>query len=313
MIEPFHSPFRGPIRSPIRSPVHGRALALVRGLARALRHLAVPAFLLGAGPALADEACRDVTHRGEDYWVCSFSPAEARVTMHLRGEDGEPYRRIGNATRALGPALMSMNGGMYRRSLSPVGLYVEGGEEREALVVRDGWGNFHLLPNGVFHVSEGEGEGGAQTFGVTETTAYEADPPDAAFATQSGPMLVIDGALHPRFLPRSDSLKVRNGVGVSADGRVHFAISRGRVRFHDFGTLFRDRLETPNALFLDGTISAFEAGRRRRSTFMPIGPIIRVTARGDDDTAIADDPAVADDRAMEDGDAASGAPDAGDG
>ena len=111
-----------------------------------------------------------------------------------------------------------------------------------------------------------------QRFGVTETLAYRADPPDGvAYATQSGPMLVIDGALHPRFLPGSDSLKVRNGVGVSADGRVHFAISEGRVRFHDFGTLFRDVLDAPDALFLDGTISAFQAGPRRRATFMPLG------------------------------------------
>lgn len=251
------------------------AMPLVLGLAGALASLTATAADDANGP------CRDVTHLGDDYWVCSFEPARHRVTMHAADAEGRPYRRLGNLERALGPALMSVNGGMYRRDLSPLGLYVEEGTEQRPLVEGDGYGNFHLLPNGVFHVSEGED---GQRYGVTETLAYrDAPPADVRFATQSGPMLVIDGALHPRFLPTSDSLKVRNGVGVDADGHVHFAISRGRVRFHDFGTLFRDRLETPNALYLDGTISAFEAGERRRTTFMPIGPIIRVTERETDE------------------------------
>ena len=241
-------------------------------------------LLVGLLAGAAPPACRDVEHLGERYEVCSFDPAEVRVTMHLYDPAGAPYRGLRNLRRALGVPLMAMNGGMYRDDLSPVGLYVEGGNELEPIVLNDGWGNFHLLPNGVFHVSRQED--GAQRFGVTESRAFAADPPEnVAYATQSGPMLVIDGALHPRFLPRSDSLKLRNGVGVSEDGRVHFAISAGRVRFHDFGTLFRDVLKTPNALFLDGTISAFEAGERRRLTFAPLGPMIRVTARDADGEA----------------------------
>ena len=238
-------------------------------------------LLAAAAPA---PACRDVKHKGEHYEVCSFDPVTARVTLHLRDAEGVPYGGLRALRGALGVPLMAMNGGMYHDDLSPVGLYVERGEEVAPIVLNDGWGNFHLLPNGVFHVSEGPD--GLQLFGVTESRAFEADPPEGLrYATQSGPMLVIDGALHPRFLSRSNSLKLRNGVGVSADGRVHFAISAGRVRFHDFATLFRDALGTPNALFLDGTISAFEAGSRRRFTFAPLGPIIRVTARPDADEA----------------------------
>ena len=238
----------------------------------------VPPLLWGLLAGQPAPPCRDVQHLGERYEVCSFDPAFVRVSMHLYDPGGVPYRGLRNLRRSLGEPLMAMNGGMYRDDLSPVGLYVERGEEVAPIVLNDGWGNFHLLPNGVFHVSEGKD--GAQTLGVTESRAFAADPPpNVVHATQSGPMLVIDGALHPRFLPRSDSLKLRNGVGVSADGHVHFAISVGRVRFHDFGTLFRDVLQTPNALFLDGTISAFEAGNRRRFTFAPLGPMIRVTAR----------------------------------
>jgi uncharacterized protein YigE (DUF2233 family) len=100
------------------------------------------------------------------------------------------------------------------------------------------------------------------------------------FATQSGPMLVIDGKLHPRFLPDSDSLKRRNGVGVSRDGMVHFAISENTVRFYDFATLFRDALDAPNALYLDGTISSVDIpAMKRRDSLFAMGPIIAVVDR----------------------------------
>jgi len=100
------------------------------------------------------------------------------------------------------------------------------------------------------------------------------------FATQSGPMLVIDGALHPRFLPDSDSLKTRNGVGVTKSGEVVFVVSKRPVRFHDFATLFLDGLDCPNALFLDGTISSLYAPEiNRQDRLFPLGPIIAVVAR----------------------------------
>lgn len=92
-------------------------------------------------------------------------------------------------------------------------------------------------------------------------------------------MLVIDGALHPRFLPDSDSLKTRNGVGVTTNGEVVFAVSKRPVRFHDFATLFRDALDCPNALFLDGTISSLYAPDiNRHDRLFPLGPIIAVVA-----------------------------------
>ncbi|MEO1749932.1 MAG: phosphodiester glycosidase family protein, partial [Pseudomonadota bacterium] len=87
-----------------------------------------------------------------------------------------------------------------------------------------------------------------------------------------------DSALHPRFLPKSDSLHIRNGVGTSADGsKVWFAISQEPVNFHSFARLFRDHLKTPNALFLDGSISKlFAPDLNRRDLGFPMGPIIGV-------------------------------------
>jgi uncharacterized protein YigE (DUF2233 family) len=104
---------------------------------------------------------------------------------------------------------------------------------------------FNMKPNGVFYVS-------VDRAAVAETRAFLKQRPQADLATQSGPMLVINGRLHPRFDRHSTSLKTRNGVGVRADGKVIFAIPQGEVSFDAFAHLFRDGLNCPNALFLDG-------------------------------------------------------------
>jgi uncharacterized protein YigE (DUF2233 family) len=232
-------------------------------------------FCAWTGICAEPEACRTVSHLGADYSVCSYQTADVMVRTHRVDENDRPYRRLSRLERSLTePPLMLMNGGMYQDDLTAVGLYVENGVKQQHLSTKDGWGNFHLLPNGVFW-----GKGGKVH--VTETGAYQRINPAPDFATQSGPMLVIEGKLHPRFIPGSDSLKIRNGVGVSADGStVHFAMSHGRVNFHDFGTLFRDELEAPNALFLDGTVSEMRAqGLNRGSSWRYLGPMISVTKR----------------------------------
>ena len=165
-----------------------------------------------------------------------------------------------------------MNGGMYHDDRRAVGLFINDQGQQQQLMTREGPGNFGLLPNGVFCV---EGD----TARVIESLAFEQEAPDCRIATQSGPMLVIDGKLHPKFLPDSPSKKWRNGIGVDAEGTVYFAISDTTVRFHDFATLFRDALNAPNALFLDGTISRMHAPALGRSdSGARMGPILGVIA-----------------------------------
>lgn len=235
------------------------------------------AALLSAGLAApAFGACRDVLHLGETYLACSFDPSTSDIRLYNKDQMGMPFRSF----RALSLELrrreqylvFAMNGGMYHEDLAPVGLHVEEGAELAPLNRNPGWGNFHMLPNGVFYVGDGMA-------GVMAAEAYRLAGIEPRFATQSGPMLVIDGALHPRFLPDSDSLKTRNGVGVTNSGEVVFAVSKRQVRFHDFATLFRDALDCPNALFLDGTISSLYAPEiNRHDRLFPLGPIIAVVA-----------------------------------
>lgn len=247
----------------------------MKRLAKLLLPLLLP-FAAEAGGQV--DFCRIVDHAGGRYTVCSFDPAKSTIRIYDRDHvSGQGYRSFADLSSALWRqhmfSVFAMNGGMYHSDYSPVGLFIENGVERSPLSTRGGWGNFHLLPNGVFYLKDHKA-------GVLATEAYLAADPKPDFATQSGPMLVIDGGLHPRFLPDSDSLKRRNGVGVSRDGMVHFAISDNTVRFYDFATLFRDVLDSPNALYLDGTISSVDIpAMKRRDSLFPMGPIIAVVDR----------------------------------
>jgi len=221
--------------------------------------------------------CRTVRHEGAKFTVCEADAAREDIRLfHSDAATGEVlggFPQVNAMLEREGLALaMGMNAGMYHNDLAPVGLYVEEGEERARIVTSDGPGNFGLLPNGVFCIREGRAD-------VIESLRFVDEAPDCRFATQSGPMLVIDGKLHPRFLKDSDSVYVRNGVGTSADGtRVVFAISDDRVNFHTFGTLYRDVLKLPNALYLDGKVSRLYAPAiRRHDRGFPMGPIVGVT------------------------------------
>lgn len=148
----------------------------------------------------------------------------------------------------------AMNAGMYNQAYAPIGYTVIEGQEIRALNLNEGGGNFHLLPNGVLWWNK------AGLVQITESNVLdtlikngEARP---SYATQSGPMLVINGDIHPEFNADSTSLKFRNGVGVCEDGSVQLINSNELVNFYAFASLFKDNLNCPNALFLDGGIAS---------------------------------------------------------
>lgn len=221
--------------------------------------------------------CHNISYDGNRYTLCEVDASQEQLQLFLKDEGGTVlghFSRLDAKLADQGKVLsFATNAGMYHADRSPVGLFVQDGEELMHLVPNAGPGNFGLLPNGVFCIRQGRAD-------VFETLAFRDSGVACTYATQSGPMLVIDGNLHPRFLPDSTSYYVRNGVGTSADGtRVVFVISRNAVTFHQFGSLFRDHLKLPNALYFDGNISRLHAPQIGRSDagFM-MGPIVGVVA-----------------------------------
>lgn len=231
-------------------------------------------LLLGLllGTARAEAACASESYEGNDYTVCRFDLRQDRLRLFSLDDKGQPYGSFAALEVALedkGESLsFGMNAGMYGEDLKPIGLYIEDGRMLRKLNRRNGPGNFHLKPNGVFFIDGDRG-------GVMETEAFAASGLKPQFASQSGPMLVVDGQIHPKFSVDGTSLQRRNGVGAPDDHTLVFVISDDWVNFHSFARLFRDRLGCPNALFLDGSISSLHAPDVGRSdAFAPLGPIV---------------------------------------
>jgi uncharacterized protein YigE (DUF2233 family) len=143
--------------------------------------------------------------------------------------------------------LFATNGGMYMEDHKPLGLFIQNSKTITSLNTADASGNFYLKPNGVFYLSKDKK---AQ---VCQTSDFKNDS-SIQFATQSGPMLVIDGQLHNAFVQGSKNLNIRNGVGILPDNRVVFAMSKDKINFYDFAKYFQD-LGCKNALYLDGFVS----------------------------------------------------------
>ena len=228
--------------------------------------------------------CTAIMFEETPFTHCTAEPGRHAIATALApGDGGQPYRSLGALSRDLGDeagsVAMAMNGGMYDADGMPIGYYVEEGRRLAVLNENDGPGNFHLLPNGVFH---GETAGGP--WYVQDTATFAATVEDRPhFATQSGPMLVVGGELHPAIDPDGTSRKRRNAVGVDDNGQAHFLISEVPVSFGRMARYYRDVLNVDNALFLDGSVSQlWDPARGRLETGPDIGPLLIVRHKNED-------------------------------
>ena len=196
-----------------------------------------------------------------------------RIELFLRDDAGRTFNRFDRLRSWLASRnerlLFAMNAGMFRPDLSPVGLLVQDGRQVSPLNLSDGAGNFFLKPNGVFFISESGPR-------IVESTEYPALARGVRLATQSGPLLVRHGVLHPAINAASTSRLLRNGVGISGD-TIMFVISEQPVNFYEIATYFRDELHCPDALYLDGVVSSlYSTDLQRNDSTADLGPIIGV-------------------------------------
>jgi uncharacterized protein YigE (DUF2233 family) len=211
---------------------------------------------------------------GKRLTICRVDLRKERLRLFLLDEAGQPLKRFDRLQAFLSPKgrklLFAMNAGMYHADFSPVGLFISEGKELAPLNTSAGEGNFFLKPNGVFLITER----GAR---VIEASEFRLVKERVLLATQSGPMLVHQGKLHPAFRAGSDSRLFRNGVCAPDLHTVIFVNSEDPLNFHEFASFFRDELRCTEALFLDGTINSLHSTALGRSDFrMDLGPIIGV-------------------------------------
>jgi uncharacterized protein YigE (DUF2233 family) len=174
-----------------------------------------------------------------------------QVKLYWKDSSGQNFGSLKNLKSWLEKKHLAlefaMNGGMYKKDHSPQGLYIENQITLSPVDTANGNGNFYLKPNGIFYIT-------AKDVPVICPTQAFSNDGKIKYATQSGPMLVFNGKIHPALQQGSANLNIRNGVGILPDGRVVFAMSKKEVNFYDFATYFKS-LGCKNALYLDGFVS----------------------------------------------------------
>jgi uncharacterized protein YigE (DUF2233 family) len=227
-----------------------------------------------AKPVRSESACSERTFEGSRFTACSYDSGRDEILLAVADRQG-PLRSFARLKASLGPRArrlrFAMNGGMFDAAGGPVGLYVENGVEKHAINRRTGPGNFHMQPNGVFAVD---------TNGRVAVVASPAWPPAGfavRWATQSGPMLVIAGRLHPLIQADGVSRYIRNAVGVADARTAWFVISDEPVSFGRLARFLRDGLGCRDALYFDGAVSSlWDPATDRQDARDDLGPLVAV-------------------------------------
>ncbi|HYD22899.1 MAG TPA: phosphodiester glycosidase family protein [Flavipsychrobacter sp.] len=211
-------------------------------------------FLFVVASITAFAQARRIKHAGNTFDVYIATPQKDNIQTYWKNHRGEKLISLTNLKKNVeqkGKELVfATNAGIYLEDNSPQGLYVENGKELRPLDTKKkkSNANFYMQPNGVFLLTKT----GAK---VVVTEEYKTYKSQTVYATQSGPMLVINGKINSIFRKGSaNNGYIRSGVGINDKGEVVFAISNGPSNFYDFATLFRDILRCDNALYLDGAI-----------------------------------------------------------
>lgn len=219
-------------------------------------------------------SCAPVVFETTKFTVCRFDSRADELRLALTDSDGVVLRGFQRLAKKLGPdktrVLFAMNAGMFEADGTPVGLLIRTGVQDHALNTSSGRGNFYLQPNGVFSIEVG-------SIHIQTTQVFQVRHTRPIWATQSGPMLVTNGAVNPAFDANGTSQFVRNGVGLESNHEADFAISEEPVSFGKFARLFLTGLGCRDALYFDGAISSlWEPVADRMDHNHPLGPMVVV-------------------------------------
>lgn len=198
------------------------------------------------------------------------------LKLYWKDDKGEPLKslqRLKTYVESKNLTLtFAMNGGMFNNDFSPQGLFIQNKNTLAPLDTLEGNGNFYLKPNGIFYITVNNAPF------ICKTTDFIVNN-KIKYATQSGPMLLINGQIHEAFKEGSTNLNIRNGVGILPDNKVVFAMSKTAINFYDFAKYFQS-LGCKDALYLDGFVSrTYLPEKQWTQTDGNFGVIIGVTTK----------------------------------
>ena len=233
----------------------------------------LPLLLLSL-PAFASGTC-SLTDPSLTLQSYTVDPQRERIVMYWQKEDGKAWGSLrsllGDINRD-GQVQMAMNGGIYDKAYAPLGLYIEKGRQLTQLNRASGGGNFFIRPGGVFYLR-------GQNAGIVSINKFRPSPA-IRYAVQSGPMLIENGKINWRLKPSASSRKLRNGVGITGDGKVVFMLSARETNFYDFACYAQAKLNVRQMLYLDGTISKmYQKGDSVPWQYHPFVTMIAVESR----------------------------------
>jgi uncharacterized protein YigE (DUF2233 family) len=190
-------------------------------------------------------------HEGEKFISYVADLKKQDLKLYWKDDKKQLFKSIGSLKTWLESKneklVFAMNGGMYKTDNAPLGLFIQEYKTIARLNKANATGNFYLKPNGVFYITSSD-------VPVICATQKFVDNGKIKYATQSGPMLVINGKIHPDFKQGSLNLNIRNGVGILPGNKVIFAMSKEPVNFYEFAEFFKNA-GCSNALYLDGFVS----------------------------------------------------------
>nr|WP_221344821.1 phosphodiester glycosidase family protein [Klebsiella michiganensis] len=239
-----------------------------------VRFFSLLLLLLLSLPAFASGKC-SLTDPSLTLQSYTVDPQRERIVMYWQKEDGKAWGSLRSLLADIdhnGQVQMAMNGGIYDKAYAPLGLYIEKGRQLTPLNRASGGGNFFIRPGGVFYLR-------GQNAGIVSIDKFRPSPA-IRYAVQSGPMLIENGKINWRLKPSASSRKLRNGVGITGDGKVVFMLSARETNFYDFACYAQSRLNVRQMLYLDGTISKmYQKGGSVPWQYHPFVTMIAVESR----------------------------------
>lgn len=196
-------------------------------------------------------SCKENETFKKDFVFYELNPEKEKVEFFWKDDSGKILKNFENLKSFVESRnhnlIFAMNGGMFEVDHTPKGLYIENYKALKDIDTLSGSGNFYLNPNGIFYLTNN------RKAYITKTRNFKKSK-EIKFATQSGPLLLINGKINIIFQKESKNINIRNGVGMKKNGEVVFAMSKKKISFYNFAKFFQDSGCT-EALYLDSFVS----------------------------------------------------------